>query len=567
MKTETVKQARELRVEDLLYLLAFVLALGVRLLRLGSAPLSDAEADLALRALDGSLQVGTQPLYVVLTSWLFFLVGGSSNFLARFWPAVAGAALVLTPRLFRRPLGWRAALMLAFFLALDPGLVAVSRQADGHMLAVSLVVLTLGWLWNRRPVAAGVAAGLGLLAGPAVWQGVLAWGAGWLVERALQPADDEERAIADTARNRSFLLALGVTLLLVGTGLLRRPAALGALGSSLVAYLRGWVTPVGVPWLRPLAALVFYQPLAWVFFGFAALRSRRGFAWLLVALLAVLVYPARTVADAVWVSLPLLALAARGLATLSRGDFRDAVVWAQGAAWPVILAIGWMSLTAFDLSPQTQPLARLVILPGVILLGVLATLFVGLGWSWPQAQRGSVLGLTLSLGLYTLAMLSAAAYLRPASPLELWSPPAAPAEADLLDATLQEMALRLNGERHTLSVVSLVDAPSLRWALRHYTEVRFQPALEESDLPPLVIALPQSEAQTWTATYRGQDFYWRQQAGWETALPPDLLGWWTHRRGLVEREALVLWARADVLPAAFASEPAAETPSEEDIIK
>ncbi|RME08220.1 MAG: hypothetical protein D6803_01780 [Anaerolineae bacterium] len=567
MKNEAMKQARELTVEDLLYLLAFLIALGVRLLHLGSAPLSDAEADLALRALDGSLQVGTQPLYVVLTSWLFFLIAGSSNFLARFWPAVAGAALALAPRLFHRALGRRAALILAFFLALDPGLVAVSRQADGRMLALLLVVLTVGGLWNRRPVAAGVAAGLALLAGPAIWQGLLAWGAGWLAERAMQPSADDERVIADTARSRSFLLALGATLLLVGTGLLHRPAALGALGSSLVAYLRGWATPTGVPWLRPLAALVFYQPLAWVFFGFAALRSRRGFIWLLVALLMVLIYPARAVADAVWVSVPLLTLAALGLAALARGDFRDAVVLAQGAAWPVILAIGWMALAAFDLSPQTLPLARLAILPGVILLGALATLFVGLGWSWQQAQRGSVLGLTLSLGLYALAMLSAVAYLRPASPLELWAPPAAPAEADLLDATLQEMALRLHGERHTLQLVSLVDAPSLRWVLRQYSDVRFQPALEESGLPPLVIASPQSATQAWTATYRGQDFYWRQTAAWETALPSDLLGWWTHRRGLVERETLVLWARADVLPAAVVSEPAAETQSEEDVVK
>src|SRR5512139_2142038 len=86
-----------LTIEHSLYFLAFLLALGVRLLRLGTAPLSEFESGWALQALGlsqgGSILLGTQPLYVLFTSLLFALLG-SSNGLARTLPALAGSALV-----------------------------------------------------------------------------------------------------------------------------------------------------------------------------------------------------------------------------------------------------------------------------------------------------------------------------------------------------------------------------------------------------------------------------------------------------------------------------------------
>jgi predicted membrane-bound mannosyltransferase len=94
----------------------------------------------------GSL--GSQPAYIFLTGSTF-AVFGSSDFTARLWPALLGGCLVLLPFFFRRPLGRLAALVCAFGLALDPGLVAVSRQAGGPMLAVSFLLLALGLAYAR----------------------------------------------------------------------------------------------------------------------------------------------------------------------------------------------------------------------------------------------------------------------------------------------------------------------------------------------------------------------------------------------------------------------------------
>ena len=43
---------KQITTEEILYIIAFIAALGVRLLRLGIAPLSDFEASWALQALD-----------------------------------------------------------------------------------------------------------------------------------------------------------------------------------------------------------------------------------------------------------------------------------------------------------------------------------------------------------------------------------------------------------------------------------------------------------------------------------------------------------------------------------
>ena len=117
---------KSLRRENILYLLAFGLALALRLYHLGALPLSDGEASWALQAL-GAAQgarpvLGSQTAYILPTSLLFFLLGAGTNFLARLFPALAGSLLVFAPRLFRERLKPRPSLILAFFLALDPSL-------------------------------------------------------------------------------------------------------------------------------------------------------------------------------------------------------------------------------------------------------------------------------------------------------------------------------------------------------------------------------------------------------------------------------------------------------------
>src|SRR5512146_1969477 len=168
---------RRFRYEPLLYALAFILALAVRLVKLDAAPLSDNEARWALQAL-GVAQgtrplLGSQPAYILLTSVLFYGLGAGTNFLARLLPALAGGGMALVPALFAHRLKPRISVILAFLLAFEPGLVGLSRQAGSGIMALTSALLAWGFWENRKPIWAGVFAGLALLSGPLLWPGLL----------------------------------------------------------------------------------------------------------------------------------------------------------------------------------------------------------------------------------------------------------------------------------------------------------------------------------------------------------------------------------------------------------
>ncbi len=157
------------RHQTALYVAAFLLALALRLIRLGTWTLTDTEAQWALQAL-GVAQglhpaLGSQPAYVLLTSIIFFFYGSGTNFLARFVPALAGSFLVFVPLLFQERLKPRPGLILAFFLAFDPGLVALSRQAGSSILAVTFLLFAWGFWQRKQSRLAGVFAALALLSG------------------------------------------------------------------------------------------------------------------------------------------------------------------------------------------------------------------------------------------------------------------------------------------------------------------------------------------------------------------------------------------------------------------
>jgi hypothetical protein len=379
-------------VEQVLYIVAFLLAISVRFQRLGAAPLSNFEAGWALQAFQVSNReiqfVGAQPGYVMLTGLMFFIFG-STTFLARFWPALLGSALVGVPFIFSRDgllshkLGKIAALVMAFGIAIDPGLVAFSRLAGGPMIALSFGLLSLGMIYLRRPIIAGMLAGLSLLGGSAALQGIiglaLAWGIWKLISRNNKPdlienpqdsieeqnremiensdkVDGEKRLNQPPYLNwRVFLLAGGLTILLLSSLFLFIPQGLSGLAGFLTTYINGWSIPSGIPVLRVVAGLVFYEPLALLLGLVTILRawigkdqiSRWLSLWFITALVLMLLYPGRQIADIVWALIPLWGLAAMELAYQFKTNERDRIPALGQAALSIILfALAWINLSA-----------------------------------------------------------------------------------------------------------------------------------------------------------------------------------------------------------------------------
>lgn len=563
-------RTQRITIEYLLFALAFLLAIGIRFFRLGAAPLSDFEAKWALQALAVSrgsdVNLGPQPGYVLLTGLIFFL-SSSSNTVARFWPAIAGSLLVFLPLLFRRPLGSRTSLVMAFGLALDPGLVALSRLAGGSMFALGFGLLALGLWFSGRPIVAGIFGGLALLGGPAIIQGAVTLGFSWAIAKMIFGGRASEEGEYDglsplrysVGELRSAVLAGGLAILLVGTLFFRYPDGLGALVGSLPAYLNGWLESSQVPALRLLAAIIFYQPLGLIFAGFATVRgwiqrdevSQWLSIWVLVAIALALAYPGRQAGDVAWALVPIWALASQELARqLKVFDWEKFPALGQAILVVILLVLAWLNLAGLNLPGTDLQVYRLrwAVIGGVVALVLITTGLVALGWSFSIAQRGLAWGLGVTLGLYVLANLWGATQLHPNGVQNLWMPAPATQEEDLLMSTLADLAEYRTGRRDTLDVVVTDQSPSLRWILRDWNEVSFVEHLSPGELPSAVITSGADIAPKFGVAYRGQDFALSAYPAWQGALPEDWPDWLVFRRAPGRTEQIILWGRGDIFP-------------------
>jgi hypothetical protein len=584
----------QLTCEDTLFILALGLGLFVRFLDLGKAPLSDFEANWALQALQvgrGSfngqlLVIGPQPAYVLLTG-VFFYLSNATNFLARFWPATIGASLVLLPYFFRRQLGRIAALVLAFGFALDPGLVTISRLAGGPMLGLGISLLALtGWYFHK-PVIAAIFGSLALLSGVSLINGLLGLALAVTVTHFLWglPPRPESPAVSNPFNSdqspdqrswKSLVWLAVITLVLAGTLFLRVPQGLAGWLETMPGYLSGWMNSSGVSVSRLLVVLIFYQPLA-LLFGLIAIwrlffrpvqqgiddgpgedRSldyRWVVFWFVFSLLLWVIYPARQVYDLVWVLVPLWVLAALELSHYLPEKEGLWVSISQASVLLVLMALFWLTLAGLALAPLTSPGTglRYSILGGILVLGILTSGLVSLGWSWNIARRGAVWGLSIGLGLYVLSSMWGAAQLNPNQPQELWAPGSGTGQVTLMLQTLGDLSEWNTGFRQSIDVTAPQEIPSLQWALRDYARASYVNSPSSNDQPSVVFTREGDQSPELAAAYRGQDFVWWVNPDWDGALPLELERWITYHQAPIQDVHLILWARTNLFPGAAAS--------------
>ena len=259
-------------VEVVFYAALACLAFFFRFFLLGNLPLDSSEARQALASWDFIHGIPDSftgsPLLFVGNAILFALVG-ATDAAARFFPALAGAALVLLPALFRRYLGRTGALLASALFVFSPTLVLFSRQASGVMIAMTCALAALAFAWRffserrqRDAYLAAAALALALLAASQVWTVILAalvfvlW---VRLRRQAPPALDLDA--------RRVALVFVLVVVAVSTAFMLHRDGLGAAFDLFGAWLDG---------LRPggsvfdlLRLLVLYEPIA-LFFGAVA---------------------------------------------------------------------------------------------------------------------------------------------------------------------------------------------------------------------------------------------------------------------------------------------------------
>jgi hypothetical protein len=559
-------------LEHAFYGLALAVAVGLRFLHLGALPLSDYEAGWALQALRITQGVhpaiGPNPAYVHLTAVLFYIFS-ATNFLARFWPALVGSGFVLSAWFLRGRFGRLPALILAFGLAIDPGLVAMSRLAGGPMLAIAFLVLAaLMWMGGRR-AAAGFFAGLALLSGPLVWFGLAGVGLAWAFGSGIGkkvPVQDRGDAAQDESASKlagfplqemrvALFWGLG-TLIMAGSLLFLSPKGLAATVAALGAFLQGWWTRSDVQLWRPLLALPAYEILPLVFGIAGVVRGilkrdagtiRLGI-WALAAMLMVLIYPGKQTGDLVWALLPLWALAAMELAR--HLDFKRGHLWEVAGTMTVVLAFlvfGWLNLASITTMDWGSDLVRtrLWLEAALALLIVLSLLLVGTGWSFSVARLSGVWSGFIALTLFTIAMSTGSAGLREPLTIELWQPEPRTGRVDILLKVANQISDINRGYPAQLPLSILgVDSPALDWLFRDW-QVQKVSQLAPDANPEMIITL--SGNLSLAAKYRGEALVLHETVDWSKASSADWVNWFMYRQMPLQRDNIILWVRSDLM--------------------
>jgi len=524
-------------IEAALWVLVALVALALRLSHLDAAPLNEHEAReamLAWRAATGQgmPQASYSPLLLAANALLFTLCG-SSDTIARLWPALLGSVLPLTPFLFRRRIGRAGALVAGLYLAISPSALVASRQLDGAVLAAVGVMLFLGGLLrfldtdNRSwlSLSAGGLA-LAITSSPLAYGLLLTLGLAWLILTWLRPTNEHTLRFTFDVSRLTFDALL--TALALSTGLGWNLAGVGAVGDLLLDWLARF-GPLSSPAASPLTLLAVYEPLT-LLFGLGGLvwvvrRGQRFGAllglWAGMGALLLSLMPGRAPLDTLWIILPLVLLAGIAVEALARSLQERGDWFGEGIYTPVTLILwahAYLVLARYAASGEPSDLLLAVL---VVALQVLLGMMFVLVTRPDAALRGAAAGVGILLLAITLSAGWGVAYVRPADPREpLLRAPTA--EVRDLVQTLRQLSWRETGIATTLPLVLEADPDSvLAWYLRDFSAAHRVESLTAAEAGLALVT--QRRDLALAEEYVGQDFVLRRS--WNHDEIRCLWGW------------------------------------------
>lgn len=578
-----------LTIADALFLLVGALAAVQRFVALDALPLSPAESSQALTVwsfwqpagsvaddLLAALVNAVSPAYFSLTS-LFMFVLGDSDTVMRLVPALAGLGLVLLPWLLCHRLTSAGALTTSFLLALSPTMVAISRTAGGDALALFAAVLLLcAWLRYQESgvrawlLTAAVALGLGLTTSALFYSALLVLVVAWLLQMRVGPQLQEVWIRPERHELRQAAIVGGAVFLALGTSLLWNLSGLGAaaaaLGDWLTAFtLRGTLQE----WLDPLLMLGRYELplylLGTIALAWAAWRGRplpNYFVYVFAVALLLLLFQHFAPSNALLlvVAAYFLVGAWAGVIFAPRPEIATARLPIPAGLMRALLLVALLICGAvfyFNLARHLHEYRFNNEQVGFLLLAVIALVVaVALAnfaatWQSAIALQGSLLAVLLLLSVYAWGTAWWLGHEGGNDPRERW--PAAETTDDdvrMLARTLMEISQDATNANHELEVLVAVEAPQLRWYLRHFRNARFGPTVPPEVTPQAVIT-PAGTELFLPADYTGADFGYRRLRTTEGAstLPSQVLRWWLFHESTqaLRQENVILWVRTDLI--------------------
>jgi hypothetical protein len=553
----------------------FILAVILRLHHLQFPLLSEHEASIALQAtgttftVPGAAGIGTflQPL---------FFVFGQSEVSARILPALFGIVLIFLPFLFQGILGKEAAAILSVLIMFDPGLIAFSRQVDGAIISVFGLLFAIGFVINQRPILASISAGLALLGSPIIWPGIAAMGFAfwWMQEKRRSDSASSSNPGVMPVLEKSALLqglsALLMTILLLGSAFGTRVSGIAAPLINLMDYFKGWALTNELSPFLMLFSFLLYQPFVLVIGliqGFRSIRSGNPLdsfllRWFFISLLLAIVYPSRGMDSLLLSFFPLMVLAARFMVGVIHNlEKPDIPAYGQMVLFILLIPFSWMNFIVLKFPIEGQEtILRLVAAVGALVLLLIASILIRMGWPAKQASTGVWIGTVVLLAVFTFSTAWRAAGLGLFPEAELWNYAGVTDEMDLLQSTAGDLSEWNVASRDGINIVLLNNSsPAVKWSLRNFTSVH-----EDTSIPnlsnPAVIITNVDESPSLAEAYRGQDFIVTKRTAWSLILPEEWIKWYAFRTVPNEKLRVILWARTDLFPGASKTAPATITP-------
>lgn len=549
--------------EMMVYALILITALLFRFVMLGSQGLTDGEALHALQAIDMSkglqVPVGSEPGYIGLTSLLFSVFEGNI-FWARFWPAVFGSLLALVPILYREQLGKITALILAALIALDPGMISLSRTTGSSIIGMTSLFLCIGFFLQRKPIVASVFGGIALVGGSAIWPGVAVLALVFIGLRTAWVKSTQEPVVGDFRPGWNRLILPGlITALIVSSQFFIYMNGISGIGASLASYLESWssIPTVGI---GHFFMTVFWLQLPLLLFGIAAVtngllkKERKTWflaVWWALALIVMVINPSRNAFDLGWSTIPLLVLSAILLSDIIKNlQFDNRIIALAQAFFTILMvSLSFYYLINITNAPELDPiLFRNKIIGAILPLFLLVMITILFTWGWNTSS--AKMSLMLTLAFFGVLMIfsngwKATGWTSP-SESELWAGEPAIIGDELLQRIVSDQGRWTSGQASSIDVeIAGLDSPSLRWTLRNVKKIVLSNQVNQNTSSSLLVTPGETTLST-TTSYRGEKMIWSRTPDIQKMNFWDWIKWAVFRRAPMNDVEITFWARNDL---------------------
>ena len=540
-------------------LIVFVGAV-IRFYHLGNYPLGDSESRLALSALHifNSTGQSIASLYSVLTGLVFWLFN-TSDFTARVIPAITGVLIIVLPIVWREKFGTLTAFFLALFLAVDPSMVHLSRNANSMVLAIAAFGYLLWALSNKKIGSAGLFFGLVVFSGKEGWLLIISCLFAILIMHFVIKANwlkTVKNAVTDQFPKFATGFFAPFAILLLMAVFFKGSAGLAVVYGGLFNFFGDLLTVNSVQWSIPILALVLYEGLA-IFLGLLGgnelISSFEdvGFLFLVsvFALVISLVVPSRDVSDIAWIIPVLLLLgalfASRFVSEISEFNKETWAMFVFSSVLIIFMVLNYMAIAMVTMDASSAQM-RWTVLIGSFTMLAASLVLVTYGWSFEIAWKGIALAILSFFFVTNLGNTWATAHLRPLATQELWDAPTFQVFGHPVSDQVKEIST-LSGHDVTLDTITLagISSPSVNWSLKDKKIIELPAMANYDQMTMIVLAQPGSQDPNLVDHFRGKDITFSYTVPFESITLADWMRWTvTHNFPLVENK-VSFWLRAE----------------------